>query len=167
MWRAIVMTVLLVAKPMGASATESCPVEHARYTMMDGSKFSAGFRAIPKTPDWLSDVAFFVHSGETDRTFWFLFDAGSGRHIYMHSTTDATKPGWRPPAPDGGERPLGQMLYLAANADLAFSLKLPASEQPAPTYVLLPDLPDVMWYRVPEPRESTPLAFFKLTGCAS
>ncbi len=161
------ITGLLAQAPLAASVAPNCTIDHARYVLRGAPDYSAGFHVIGDYETLISDLALFVRSGKTGRTFWFFFDQGSGRYIYLHSTTDVLAPGWQPPDPDGGDRPLGQMHYMAADADLSFSLVLPQSGQPAPTYILLPDLPDVMWYRVREPQESVPLAFFELSDCES
>lgn len=169
----VVAAMLCTLSPVMAAAEEPCTVMHAQYGMIDFPALSAGFRKIEPHPDWLSDVAFYLHSAETDRTFWFLFDGGTGRYVYLHSTTDVTRKDWVPPesngafdgAVDGGERPLGTQHYLAADKDLRFTLEIPKSDSVAPAYILLPDLPEIMWYKA-EPREGVPLAFLKLTDCA-
>jgi hypothetical protein len=58
------------------------------------------------------------------------------------------------------------MHYMAADTDFRFSLAVPQSGKAAPTYVLLPDLPEIMWYSA-DPREGVPLDFFKLLACES
>jgi hypothetical protein len=161
------LTGVLTLAPVAASADLNCTIDHARYVLRGAPEYSVGFHVIGDYDTLVSNLALFVHSGKSDRTFWFFFDQGSARYIYLHSTTDVLAPDWRPPDPDGGDRPLGQMHYIPASADLSFSLVLPQSGQPAPSYILLPDLPDVMWYRVREPRESVPLAFFQLSDCES
>jgi hypothetical protein len=159
---------LLLLMPASAYAAPQCVVEHARYVSMSDPQWSAGFQLVPQNPGWVTNVAFAIRSAATNRTYWFLFDAGSAKSVNMISTVDVTRPGWHPPAPDGpsSERPLGEMHYLPADSQFAFSLTLPKPGRPAPAYILLPDLPEVMWYRADvAAREAAPLAFFKLSGC--
>jgi hypothetical protein len=98
-----------------------------------------------------------------------MFDQGSARYVNLISTFDVTKPGWHPPGPDGpaSERPYGHMHYLSADQGLTFSLDFPTQRKPVlPMYILLPDLPELMWYGTPPmEREGAPLAFFKLQPC--
>ena len=159
--------ILFVSTP--ALAAKTCSVANARYVSMADQQWSAGFTPIHKDRNWISDVALFVTSLRSGRTYWFMFDAGSARYVNLISTFDVTKPGWHPPGPDGpaSERPFGQMHYLSTDADLTFSLDIPFQKTPAPTYILLPDLSEWGWYRLPPmERESAPLAFFKLQSCS-
>jgi hypothetical protein len=149
-------------------AAPACSVAKAHYVSMADPRWTAGFAPITKNRDWISDVAFFVRSAESRRTYWFMFDQGSARYVNLISTFDVTRPGWHPPGPDGpaSERPYGEMHYLSADADLKFSLDVPFQKTSAPTYILLPDLPEWGWYRTPPmEREGAPLAFFKLQSC--
>ena len=162
LWAALLCSVSLPV----AAADGDCAIENAQYRLMHSSAVSAGFRAIPKHPEWLSGIAFYIRSNTTHRTFWFLFDAGSGRYVHLISTADVTGSDWAPPPPQGGPRPLREMLYMAADDDLRFSLVIPQQGSKAPTYILLPDLPERMWYEA-EPREAVPLDIFKLIRCSS
>ena len=144
-----------------------CPTERARYELMGAPGFTAGFRPEPKRPGWPTDVSFFVRSAASGKTFWFLFDRGTARYVNMISTTDVTAPGWAPPDPDGGVRPLGDMHYLAADAALKFDPLAPRQGAPAPAYVLLPDLAEKLWYGQRDgAKEAAPTAFFKFKDCA-
>lgn len=149
-----------------SAATTNCSAASARYEMMGAPGFTAGFRPTSNYPGWLTDVAFFVHSDHSKRTFWFLFDAGTARYINLISTTDVADASWTPPPHDGGDRPLGEMHYMAADSNLKFSLTLPRQTSPAPTYILLPDLSERLRYgQAGSAKEDVPVAFFKLTGC--
>lgn len=167
MWRNVVTLILLGLSSTAASAEQPCPIEQARYSMIHYGDWSAGFRAVQKFPDWQSDLAFFVHSAESNEDFWFVFDQGNGHHtdMWMISTTDVKQPGWHPPDPDGGVRPLGQFLFYMSDADLKFARSLPSQGDVAPMYVFLPNLTRIMWY-YQSPRLDAPLDMFKLIGCA-
>jgi hypothetical protein len=126
----------------------------------------AGFRRVPKVAGWLTDLAFYVRSAKSNKTYWFLFDQGTARYVNLISTEDVEKRGWSPPPSDGGVRPLGSMHYLASKDGLAYTLSLPDQRQAPPRYILLPDLPEVLWY-LANPREDVPVAVFKRVGCKS
>jgi hypothetical protein len=151
------------------SAAQPCRVEDATYTLTADPAFTAGFRSRPPIAGWLTDVFFYVRSARSRRTYWFMFDKGSARHVTLISTTDVTRPDWRPPGADGGIRPLGDMTYIAADRQLRFQQNdIPKGRDMAPYYVLLPDLAEKLWYSMPADwgRESAPLGFFKQSGCA-
>ena len=159
---------LALGAPSLASADPApgCKTANARYEMMGTPGFTAGFLPQPKRQEWPTNVAFFVRSAQSGKTFWFLFDAGTARYVSLISTTDVTAPNWTPPDPDGGSRPLRDMNYLATDAALKFSLDLPRADAPAPAYVLLPDLAETLWYGQRDgAKEDAPTAFFKRVGC--
>jgi hypothetical protein len=165
--RSLAVALALICFPAAdVFAADSCALEGAQYRMMDFPAFSAGFRAVPWNPEYPRRIVFYIHTDQTDRTFWFLLDGGTGRYAYLISTTDVTQPGWIPPSDAGGSKgPLSRsMHYLSADADLHFSFEPPSAGDPAPLYILLPDLPEAMWYWV-DPREGVPLRFFKLADC--
>jgi len=131
------------------AATPLCSVAQAHYVSMADQKWTAGFKLVGKRPGWLSDVVFFVRSAKSKHTYQFDFDAGTARYVNLISTSN-----------------LGEMHYLSADEQLQFSLDIPKRKTLAPTYILLPDLQEVMWYQTPPmERESAPLAFFKLRSC--
>jgi hypothetical protein len=170
--RAIIATaaLALLAIPglaaASAAAPTNCKAAGARYEMMGAPGLTAGFRPMASHTGWLTDVAFFVHSDHSKKTFWFLFDAGTARYINLISTTDVTQTSWTPPPPDGGDRALGEMHYMAADAALKFSLELPRQTTTPPAYILLPDLSEKLRYgQAGGDREDVPVAFFKLKGC--
>lgn len=150
--------------PTVTRAAEPCAVGQTLYVNMSDPQFTAGFRAIPKYEGWLTALALYVHSANTDRTLWFLLDQGNSTRMRLVSTTDIDAVGWMPPGADAGTRPLGDLDFLAANAEFQFFYELPKENKDAPEYVLIPALTDVLWY-ANEPRERAPLAFFKLSDC--
>jgi len=164
---AVVGFMLMIGSSPLAVAGSACATGHARYDLMGAPGFTAGFVAQAPRRGWLTDAALFVHSAASGKTFWFLFDQGSARYVNLISTTDVTVPGWAPPSPDGGERPLRDMHYLAADSGLRFDAVPPRATAVAPTYILLPDLSETLWYGQKDgAKEAAPTAFFKLTACA-
>lgn len=162
----LLLAALVLAFTGQASAAETCKTATARYRMIDWPGFTARFIPVGKREGWLTDVALEVRSRQSGRDYWFLFDGGTARYINMISTTNVERPGWTPPPPDGGERPLREMHYMATDAALRFDIDMPKAAKPAPAYILLPDLAEILHYgQRGGPIDDAPTAFFKLEGC--
>jgi hypothetical protein len=154
----------LAAAP--AVAAHRCDVEHARYALRGAPGITAGFRGrdASGTPDWPVTTFFFVHSSRTDRTWWFLpWPAGSAGIPHLASTTDVEKPGWTPPDPDGGPRPLGDLDFYSFRRDYTVDDRLPTAGGEAPPHIFVPQLGDALRHPPdPDGREDLPIAFFDL-----
>ena len=119
--------------------------------------------------DWPSDVAFRIHMGKTSRTYWFLpWPGGTDDQQHLASTTDVDAPGWKPPNPDDGPRPLGDLDYIATDAQYNVIDYIPRSGGPAPAHILIPRLGDALWHQIAHlnPRDGAPKQFFDLVGCS-
>jgi hypothetical protein len=148
-----------------AVMTTPCPVERAHYTLRTMPSLTASFNDVPIDEDWRAGVAFGIRSSSSGRTYWFL--PANGDPDILASTTDIAKPNWRPPSPDGGIRPLGDMQLLTFDADYNVLDDIPRRDAPAPAHILIPDLREAFWYRTPgDKREGSAKQFFDLTGCA-
>lgn len=146
-----------------AHAAQPCRITDARYEMIGNRDVSAGFKLIKLPDGWASDLALFIKTPR-GQTYWFLFDVGTARYINLISTTNVEEASWTPPSADGGQRPLSEMHFLAANKALLVAPSIPKSHDQAPDYILLPDLSEVLAYRA-EPRENIPTGFFSVTRC--
>jgi hypothetical protein len=143
-------------------ANAACPIANSSFA---GPRDAlATFRYIGRRSGWVSDLALGVRAAKGHATHWFLFDRGAARYVNLISTTDVTRKDWKPPSPDGGSRPLGEMHFLAATRDLHLLGDVPSSRDAAPSYLLLPDLPEVLAHRG-QPPENIELFFFKLAHC--
>jgi hypothetical protein len=156
-----------IAVPCTAHATApvpSCPVEHAHYRYSGGDG-EADLSVLPKLSGFMSKVLLHVRvAGKND--FWFLFDQGSGRYVHLVSITDPHRPGWTPPDPDGGDRPLPGQTFIAWNDALKVAESMPRQGAPAPGYFLLPDLPETLWYRMRDgKRIDLAAGIFRLDRC--
>ncbi|AYV47120.1 hypothetical protein CFHF_01175 [Caulobacter flavus] len=150
-----------------AAAAIACPVEQARYVLRDAPAVTAAFFPVEGGPDWPQRVALKVDTGQG--RYWFLpYDGGTSGITRVASTTDVQAPGWKPPHPDGGPRPLGDLEYLAADATWRLIEGAPGRGQPAPAHIFLSELDDRL--RHPpgdQPRDSVPRQFFDLAACGA
>jgi hypothetical protein len=157
-----------------AVASLSCTVEHARYSLRTAPDITASFRDVNTAraangwDDWPSHVAFRVHMGRTNRTYWFLpWSGGTDGQQHLASTTDVDAPDWKPPDPDGGPRPLGDFDYVATDARYSVLESIPHRGGIAPAHILIPRLGDALWHQVKSlnPRHGAPRQFFDLLSC--
>jgi len=144
----------------------ACSFEHAHYVLDHESSFTAGFQPIAKWADWPTDVALFVHSRKLNKTYWFVFDKDQDAHTYLIMTTDVRAKGWRPPGVEARSGSLAGDGYLALNAAHDFLPGLPGQSAAAPKYMLLPDLPNDLWYEADvNTRTGVGLSLFELKTC--
>ena len=161
--RRFVMSIFVAASlGSAAPAFATCPIAGSSFAGPRGAV--AIFRYVGRYSGWPSDIALGVRSGQGRPTHWFLFDRGAARYINLISTTDVTSRNWKPPTPDGGERPLGDMHFVSTTASLAVVHGIPNSRDAAPSRLFLPDLPEVLAHRA-SPPEDVQLFFFKLVRC--
>lgn len=165
---------MLIALATAASGL-SCSVEHAQYALRTAPGITARFQDVDTAPsydgmdDWPSHLAFRIHIAKTHRTYWFLpWPGGTDDLQNLASTTDVTAPGWKPPNPDGGPRPLGDLAYIATDARYEVIDDIPRRGGIAPAHILLPRLGDALWHQSSpdaEPRDGAPKQFFDLVAC--
>jgi hypothetical protein len=122
-----------------ASATQ-CPAENGHYVLRHVPDVSAHFREVDSGPDWPSGLALAVRSKKSGLVTWWLpWNGGTNNLQNLASTTDVSAPGWRPPNPDGGPRPLGNRQFLALDADYNIMPSVPRLGRPAPAHFLIPE----------------------------
>lgn len=139
----------LLATPLTSLATPSpgaCPIERAHYIYSAGDG-EADFSRLPDAPGFLSRVSLHIRIAGRHE-FWFLFDAGSARYVNLISVMNPHAPGWTAPEGDGYVGPLPEQTYLAWDHDLKIRERLPQPGDAAPAFLLLPDLPERLWYGV-------------------
>src|SRR4051812_37596775 len=102
---------------LAAASMTQCSIERAHYVLRHNPDVTAHFRTIHSGPDWPSGLALAVHHKSSGKTFWWLPWAGGTDGLQnVASTQDVTKPGWRPPSPNGGPRPYGNRQYVGTDA---------------------------------------------------
>jgi hypothetical protein len=149
---------------VSAAALATCRVDHARYVLRTAPGVTADFRPINSGADWPSGLVLTIQFSKSRRAYWFLpWDGGTNDVQYLASTTDVDQPGWRPPSPDGGPRPLGDLEYLATGADYRLTDHVPKVGDQAPAHFLLPNLGDRTWH---SNHDDAPKQFFDLVSCS-
>lgn len=125
---------------LAAVSTVGCPAERARYVLRGRPDISAYFRGVDSGDDWPSRLALAIHSNKTGRTTWWIpWQGGTDGRTNIASTTDVTRPDWRPPNPDGGPRPLGDRQLLTTDASYKIMEGIPQRGKAAPAHMLNPD----------------------------
>lgn len=153
---------------LAAVGSLSCPVERAQYALRTAADYTASFVAVDGGQDWPSGVALKLHSDVTHKTYWFLpWNGGTDGRQHLASTTNVEAPDWKPPSPDGGPRPLGDLDYFGLDASYAVLDHVPRLHETAPAHILLPTLGEALWYGDPadDHRERPVTQFFDLTSC--
>ncbi len=164
---------MLTGLSMLAATAAACPVERAEYRLRDQPATSLRFIARDTGPDWPSGLLARIDvAGSGHRYWWLLWSGGSDGRQHLASTRDPATPGWIPPRPDdGGARPLGDVDYIAADADYRLLERMPKQGDAAPAHILLSDLDEALWYRRdPADAASGDRAvrqFFDFSGCAA
>lgn len=144
-----------------------CRVEDARYALRTKPVVTAYFKRVESGADWPGGLALATRFGDTGQTYWWLpWNGGTDDLQNVASTTDVTAPDWRPPSPDGGPRPHGDMEYIATDANYDVIDDIPRRGGAAPAHILLSRLGDGVWHgqRFAQ-RDSAPKQFFDLVGC--
>lgn len=152
---------------LALSSVLQCRVEDARYALRTKPAVSAYFKPVESGADWPSGLVLVTHFGDTGHDYWWLpWNGGTDDLQNVASTTDVDAPGWRPPSPDGGPRPLGNMEYIATNAHYDVIDSTPKRGGTAPAHILLSHLGDGAWHGgVYAQRDSAPKQFFDVVSC--
>jgi hypothetical protein len=155
---------MLVALSMSAAFT-ACPIEGARYALRTEPTVAARFMRVESGRDWPQGLA--LRLDIHGRREWFLpWNGGTDGRQNVSSTLDPTQPGWTPPNPDGGPRPLGDFEYIGVDATYLVLDSAPKRGGAAPAHFLLPHLDDALRHPSGDrARDSIPRQFFDLIEC--
>jgi hypothetical protein len=153
---------------LASAATDACPIENAHYALRNQPSITADFRDVNSGREWPSQLVMSLHDKATGRTYWWVpWNGGTNGQQNLASTTDGSVPGWQPPNPDDGPRPLGDVSFIATDAQYGLWDHVPVRGGPAPAHFLIPDLREALWYRTPpDAREGTVREFFDLVSCS-
>ena len=148
---------------LAGASLAACPVDHARYVLRTAPDVTVGFQRAAASAEWPNGMALKVHFAKSGRSYWFLpWDGGTSDLQHLASTTDVAAPDWRPPSPDGGPRPIGDVDYIAMDASYRVIDAPPRPGDPAPAHLLFPNLGDATWHAN---YDRAPKQFFDLVGC--
>jgi hypothetical protein len=147
---------------LSGCAASACPINRAVYSI---TGFEGGFRGVRSGPREMRGLVFFIHSLRRNRTFWFSPRTTGPDHIELTpiAIRDVRRRGL--PARGANDSIVRSLDYLATDAAHRFLIAPPTRSSKAPAYILLPDLPEVMWYGVDDPREDAPLGFLRFSAC--
>ncbi len=156
-----------------AAAALACPVEQARYALRGAPQVTARFRKVDSGPEWPSNLALATTFAASGHTYWWLpWNGGSSGRLAVASTTDVAARGWRPPSPDGGTRPHGDLDYLGADVTYKILGSVPMAGNPAPAHFMLAGLGRRLYgpgFGDPKDEPGAPdtKQFFDLDGCGA
>jgi hypothetical protein len=165
----IAAAALALAIPLLANgaAQAGCPIAQARYTLTDDPQYAAGFYLPPAYRNKDDGLTYYVHSGHTNRTYWFFMSTGSARYTFLYSMAGAPGADWtKPEAEDWDHGPLPEMTIAFADRGYVFSYLERETSDPPPEYVLISDLPAALATNG-KPPEHPPLGFFKFDRCTA
>lgn len=152
---ALVPAVLLgLAGP--ALAADECPAERAIYDLLDGEdRFEIGFQRSHNYASIASDLYMYLTTPQ--RTYWFTFSVSNGYSgMTLIPVTDPTRADAAPDGPRellalGSDDPqdldvLRSLRFYALDEDMTFWFEPPNEGEPAPAYVMVPEMGLSLWY---------------------
>ncbi|MFD1940682.1 hypothetical protein [Paradevosia shaoguanensis] len=152
---ALVPAVLLgLAGP--APAADECPAERAIYELLDGEdRFEIGFQRSHNYASIASDLYMYLTTPQ--RTYWFTFSVSNGYSgMTLIPVTDPTRADAAPDGPRellalGSDDPqdldvLRSLRFYALDEDMTFWFEPPNEGEPAPAYVMVPEIGLSLWY---------------------
>lgn len=177
---------LLFALPLGlASPTfsaDECPAERAIYELVDDEdRFEIGFRAARNSASIASDL--YLYLTTPLRTYWFTFSVSNGYSgMTLIPVTDPTRADAMPNGPrelislgsdDAQDLDvLRSLRFYALDEDLTFWFEPPNMGEPAPAYVMVPEIGLSLWYGADQltddagaDRDPMPRGVFKPDRC--
>lgn len=144
-----------------AASISTCVIENARYELRGAPGVTASFEPVRSTVDWPAGLALRVSVAKSGRSYWFL--------PWQGGTDGRTNLAWVREAgsPIQIQSVRRDMEFFATDAAYNLSPGTPRAGGPAPTHLLLPDLPDLAWHSTTDSnRDGLPRAFFDLRGCS-
>jgi hypothetical protein len=183
---ATLVTVLALVAPASAhSPVPACPAEKAVYRLQtEDGPLEMGFLEATNFTSVASDL--YLYLTTTQRSYWFTFSVSNGYSgMTLHPVSD---PGAND-AKESGPRELledyfaddadpvraeiwSSLRFYSLDADLTFLFEPPRSGEPAPAYIMAPELGLTLWYEpkaltedLAAERDSIPRGMFALADC--
>lgn len=139
-----------------AISADACPAERAIYELVDGEdRFEIGFQRSHNYASVASDLYLYLNTPQ--RTYWFTFSVSNGYSgITLIPVTDPTRADAVPDGPRelidlGSDDPqdvdvLRSLRFYALDEDFTFWFEPPQEGEPAPAYVMVPEIGLSLWY---------------------
>ncbi len=178
-------TLLVVATAtISPVVAADCPAERAVYSLeTEDGPLEAGFIPARSMASMASDLDFYLTT--TQRTYWFTFSVSNGYSgITLWPVSDPNDPAAEPDGPrqlinldDDAEDPARQdavrsLRFYALDEDLTFWFEPPMQGEPAPPYVMMPEIGLTLWYTpgvltedAAADRDPIPRGIFQRTAC--
>ena len=181
-----VLGVAVLCLGSGAAFAADCPAERAVYTMhsADDGIFRAQF--IPSLHMATAASDFYFKLSTPQRSYWFGFSSSNGYGgitllpISDPYAEEAREDGPRdllgtpktPEEEDGLIHQLSTLRFIALDQDLMELPDPPSSGDPAPPFLMMPEIGSALWYGpgaltddAAAERDPMPRSAFKLTEC--
>ncbi len=139
-----------------AISADACPAERAIYKLVDGQdRFEIGFQRSHNYASVASDL--YLSLTTPQRTYWFTFSVSNGYSgMTLIPVTDPTRADAMPDGPRelidlGSDDPqdvdvLRSLRFYALDEDFTFWFEPPQEGEPAPAYVMVPEIGLSLWY---------------------
>jgi hypothetical protein len=139
-----------------AIAADECPAERAVYELLDGEdRFEIGFQRSHNYASIASDLYLYLTTPQ--RTYWFSFSVSNGYSgmtlipVTGPTRSDAAPDGPRELLALGSDDPqdldvLRSLRFYALDEDMTFWFEPPNEGEPAPAYVMVPEIGLSLWY---------------------
>ena len=156
-WLLSALILVGVLGPTGpAISADQCPAERAIYELVDGEdRFEIGFQRSHNYASVASDLYLYLTTPQ--RTYWFTFSVSNGYSgMTLIPVTDPTRADAAPDGPRellalGSDDPqdldvLRSLRFYALDEDFTFWFEPPQEGEPAPAYVMVPEIGLSLWY---------------------
>ncbi len=177
------LLVAIAATLPGAALATECPAERAVYGLeTDEGPLTLGFIPARSMATIASDL--YMYLTTTQRTYWFTFTVSNGYSgMTLWPVSDPRAADAEPDGPrqlidlDADDSPERQdavrsLRFYALDEDLTFWFEPPMAGQPAPHYVMMPELGLTLWYNpraltedTTADRDPIPRGIFRQTAC--
>lgn len=157
-FRRLVISALMAWTCFGAAAilADECPAERALYELeTEEGRLEIGFAQARNYASIASDLYLFLTT--TQRTYWFTFSVSNGYSgMTLLPVTDPTRADAEPDGPrelldlgsddEAVQDALRALRFYALDEDFTFWFEPPMAGEPAPAYIMVPEIGLALWY---------------------
>ena len=154
----LVISALMAWTGLGAAAilADECPAERALYELeTEEGRLEIGFAQARNYASMASDLYLFLTT--TQRTYWFTFSVSNGYSgMTLLPVTDPTRADAEPDGPrelldlgsddEAVQDALRALRFYALDEDFTFWFEPPMAGEPAPAYIMVPEIGLALWY---------------------